>query len=173
MTSSADLTAAGGAWGAIGIMDDKDLHDEDTTAWTQRLRTRAGLNDIHDMVGGASLCWGSKDERTVFAGEAIALLMAMRSLRLEHERAGVELPQTVCPIDNSGVVRKYKRILQKTQQELATEAAADIWVEIQRERRAWRKLFKVTDVKSHQLGEDCDTNSDSRDDKARKAKEDT
>ena len=122
MTSSADLTAAGGAWVAIGIMDDKDLHDEDTTAWTQRLRTRAGLNDIHDMVGGASLCWGSKDERTVFAGEAIALLMAMRSLRLEHERAGVELPQTVCPIDNSGVVRKYKRILQKTQQELATDA---------------------------------------------------
>ena len=126
MTSSADLTAAGGAWVAIGIMDDKDLHDEDTTAWTQRLRTRAGLNDIHDMVGGASLCWGSKDERTVFAGEAIALLMAMRSLRLEHERAGVELPQTVCPIDNSGVVRKYKRILQKTQQELATEAARTI-----------------------------------------------
>ena len=29
MTSSADLTAAGGAWVAIGIMDDKDLHDED------------------------------------------------------------------------------------------------------------------------------------------------
>ena len=40
MTSSADLTAAGGAWVAIGIMDDKDLHDEDTTAWTQRLQTR-------------------------------------------------------------------------------------------------------------------------------------
>ena len=28
MTSSADLTAAGGAWVAIGIMDDKHLHDE-------------------------------------------------------------------------------------------------------------------------------------------------
>ena len=30
MTSSADLTAAGGAWVAIGIMDDKDMPDEDT-----------------------------------------------------------------------------------------------------------------------------------------------
>ena len=29
MTSSADLTAAGGAWVAIGIMDDKDLHGDE------------------------------------------------------------------------------------------------------------------------------------------------
>ena len=111
------------------------------------------------MIDGAQQCWGTAEERTTFAGESLAVLMAMRTLRLAYDNSTQPLPHVRLPVDNDSVRARFKRIIRIPDHELIHESCADVWFSIRAEKRIWKRKFALLDVKSHEIDElagDCD-----------------
>jgi hypothetical protein len=76
-TISEDPNAAvSGAWLAIGVFATAELNSKAMGKW----RIRIKWND-REAYGGANMCWGTKADRTIMAGETLAILLAMKSIR--------------------------------------------------------------------------------------------
>jgi hypothetical protein len=85
---------------AVHVVEASELGNTKLAEWVHRINWT-------QTVGGARLYWGNKDERTIMAAEALALLMAMT--QIWKALASVQLVvRTVLPIDNEAVVRKMQ-----------------------------------------------------------------
>jgi hypothetical protein len=81
-TLSEDPKAAvAGAWLAIGVFTIQELQSKNMDNWRKGIKWKN-----REAYGGAKMCWGTKADRTIMAGEILAILLAMKSARERSER---------------------------------------------------------------------------------------
>ena len=137
--------AVAAAWLVLAVVEASELGNANLVEWAHRINWNQNRT-----VGGARMCWGNKDERTIMAAEALALLMAMT--RIRKALASVQLiVRTVLPIDNQAVVRKFRGVHLLSDAELTNQANADIWIAIRKEKLLWAGEFRVEDIRSHSV----------------------
>ena len=87
--------AVAGAWLAIGVFTTRELQSKDMKKWRDRIK----WND-REAYGGAKMCWGTKEDRTIMAGETLAILLAMKSVRKAKGGATYTGTKITLPVDN-------------------------------------------------------------------------
>jgi hypothetical protein len=150
--------------GSDGSAISEDIHGAVAAAWlvlavveaSENLATQTWLNGPIALIGTKTAllvelecAGGNKDERTIMAAEALALLMVMT--RIRKALASVQLiVRTVLPIDNQAVVttRKFRGVHLSSDAELTNQANADIWIAIRKEKLLWAGEFRVEDIRS-------------------------
>ena len=60
--------AVAGAWLAIGVFTTRELQSKDMKKWRDRIKWKN-----REAYGGAKMCWGTKEDRTIMAGETLAI----------------------------------------------------------------------------------------------------
>ena len=102
------------------------------------------------------MCWGTKAGRTIMAGETLAILLAMKSVREakggETFSSGMKI---TLPVDNESAMRKYQTIEHREDSELMNEANYDLWIAIREENKYWKKKFHVVTINSHKVDAAC------------------
>ena len=68
------------------------------------------------------MCWGTKEDRTIMAGETLAILIAMKSIREAKGGATYTGTKITLPVDNESAMRKFQTIEHKEDTELMNEA---------------------------------------------------
>ena len=66
-----------------------------------------------EAYGGAKMCWGTKEDRTIMAGETLAILIAMKSIRKAKGGATYTGTKSTLPVDNEPAMRKFQTIEHK------------------------------------------------------------
>ena len=61
--------AVAGAWLAIGVFTTRELQSKNMKKWRERIKWKN-----REAYGGAKMCWGTKKDRTIMAGETLAIL---------------------------------------------------------------------------------------------------
>jgi hypothetical protein len=105
--------------------------------------------------GGAKMCWRTKADRTIMAGESLAILLAMKSIRKAKGGEHYQGTKITLPVDNGSAMRKYQTIEHREDAELMNEANFDIWIAIREQKKYWRKKFHVVTINSHKVDAAC------------------
>ena len=113
-----------------------------------------------EAYGGAKMCWGTKEDRTIMAGETLAILIAMKSIRKAKGGATYTGTKITLPVDNELAMRKFQTIEHKEDTELMNEANLDLWIAIREEKKYWKKKFHVVTTNSHEVDSACKKGTD-------------
>jgi hypothetical protein len=114
-----------------------------------------------EAYGGAKMCWGTKEDRTIMAVETLAILLAMKSIRKIKGGATYTGTKITLPVDNESAMRKFQTIEHKEDTELMNEAnLGDLWIAIREEKKYWRKKFHVVTTNSHEVDAACKKGTD-------------
>ena len=82
----------------------------------------------------------AKENRTIMAGETLAILIAMKSIREAKGGATYTGTKITLPVDNESAMRKFQTIEHKEDTELMNEANLDLWIAIREEKKYWKKV---------------------------------
>jgi hypothetical protein len=113
--------AAAGAWLVIGVFTTRELQSKDMEKWRERIKWKN-----REAYGGAKMCWGTKVDRTIMAGETLATLLAMKSIRKLKGGETYAGTKVTLPVDNESAMRKYQTIEHRGDTELMNEANFDL-----------------------------------------------
>ena len=150
-TLSEDPNAAvAGAWLAIGVFTTSELQSKVMEKWRERIKWKN-----REAYGGAKMCWGTKADRTIMAGETLAILLAMKSIRKAKGGETYAGTTITLPVDNASAMRKCQTIEHRGDTELLNEANFDLWIAIREEKKYWRKKFHVVTINSHEVDAAC------------------
>ena len=147
--------AVAGAWLAIGVFTTRELQSKNMKKWRERIKWKN-----REAYGGAKMCWGTKKDRTIMAGETLAILLAMKSIRTAKGGVSYTGTKITLPVDNESAMRKYQTIEHKEDTELINEANLDLWIAIREEKKYWKKKFHVVTINSHEVDSACKKGTD-------------
>jgi hypothetical protein len=147
--------AVAGAWLAIGVFTARELQSKDMNKWRERIKWKN-----REAYGGAKMCWGTKKDRTIMAGETLAILLAMKSIRIVKGGVSYTGTKITLPVDNESAMRKFQTIEHKEDTELMNEANSDLWIAIREEKKYWKKKFNVVTINSHEVDSACKKGTD-------------
>jgi hypothetical protein len=73
---------------------------------------------------------GTKADRTIMAGETLAILLTMKLMRKAKGGERYKGTKITLPVDNESAMRKYQTIEHREDAELMNEPNYDLWIAI-------------------------------------------